>query len=245
MNGDGRILVVEDDETIGIALVDALAHEGFRPHLEANGQRALERATASKFDLILLDLMLPGLDGYEVCRRLRASGDRTPILVLTARGREEDRVKGLDLGADDYVVKPFSLKELLARVRARLRAASAPPADRMRIGDADVDFVAHLLKRDGRETTLTKTEVAILRLFAHNPGVVLSRNRFLDEVWGLKHFPSTRTVDMHVARVREKLGDDGDDPKVIRTVHGVGYRYDAAADGGVRSGAETGARIPR
>ncbi|MBL9089355.1 MAG: response regulator transcription factor, partial [Planctomycetia bacterium] len=165
-------------------------------------------------------------DGYEVCRRLRAAGDRTPIVVLTARGREEDRVKGLDLGADDYVVKPFSLKELLARVRARLRAVAAPPADRMRMGEADVDFVAHSLTRGDRTISLTKTEVAILKLFARHPGVILSRNRFLDEVWGLKHFPTTRTVDMHVARVREKLGDDADAPRVIHTVHGVGYRYD-------------------
>ncbi|MFO0933462.1 MAG: response regulator transcription factor [Planctomycetota bacterium] len=224
--GEERILVVEDDETLGLALVDALSQEGYRPHLEPNGRRALERATGSRFDLVLLDLMLPGLDGYEVCRRLRAAGDRTPIVVLTARGREEDRVKGLDLGADDYVVKPFSLKELLARVRARLRAVAAPPADRMRMGEADVDFVAHSLTRGDRTISLTKTEVAILKLFARHPGVILSRNRFLDEVWGLKHFPTTRTVDMHVARVRDKLGDDADAPRVIHTVHGVGYRYD-------------------
>jgi len=225
-DGAARILVVEDDETLGMALVDALTREGHRPHLEPDGKRALARATASRFDLVLLDLMLPGLDGYEVCRRLRAAGDQTPIVVMTARGREEDRVKGLDLGADDYVVKPFSLKELLARVRARLRAVAAPPADRLRMGDADVDFVAHVVTRGDFTIALTKTEVAILKLFARHPGVILSRNRFLDEVWGLKHFPTTRTVDMHVARVRDKLGDDGEAPRIILTVHGIGYRYD-------------------
>jgi two-component system response regulator MprA len=238
----GRILVVEDDATLGIALVDALTQEGFVPHLEPNGRRALDRATASKFDLVLLDLMLPGMDGYEICRRLRAAGDRTPILVLTARGREEDRVRGLDLGADDYVVKPFSLKELLARVRARLRAVAAPPADRMRMGPADVDFVAHTLVRGDRTFPLTKTEVAILKLFASNPGVILSRHRFLDDVWGLKHFPTTRTVDMHVARVREKLGDDGGEPAIIRTVHGVGYRFDGACVAVHDGSRATGAR---
>lgn len=227
-----RILVVEDDATLGLALIDALAGDGHRPLLETDGRRALARATASRFDLVVLDLMLPGLDGYEVCRRLRAAGVRTPVLMLTARGREEDRVKGLDLGADDYVVKPFSVRELLARVRARLRASAAPPADRMRMGRGEVDFSAQVLRRDGRAFALTATEVAMVRLFLRHPGVVLSRHRFLDEVWGLRHFPTTRTVDMHVARLREKLGDAGASPRWIHTVHGQGYRYDPEpADG--------------
>ena len=217
-----KILVVEDDESLGLVLVDALTQEGFRPLLERDGKRALDRALASRFDLVVLDLMLPSLDGFEVCRGLRKAGIQTPVLMLTARGREEDRVKGLDLGADDYVVKPFSLKELLARIRARLRATNAPPAEVVKMGEADVDFTAQVLRRRGKEIALTKTEAGVLKLFARNPGVVLSRNRFLDEVWGLRNFPTTRTVDMHVARVREKLGDDD----AIKTVHGVGYRYD-------------------
>ena len=207
-------------------LSDALGHEGYRALVERDGQRALERATATRFDLVILDLMLPTLDGTEVCRRLRRAGVRTPVLMLTARGREEDRVRGLDAGADDYVTKPFSVRELLARVRARLRATTAPPSDVVRMGDAEVDFVAHVLRRGGAEVALTKTELGMLRVFARNPGVVLPRARFLDEVWGLRSFPTTRTVDMHVLRLREKLGDVGDEPRHLRTVHGVGYRYD-------------------
>jgi DNA-binding response OmpR family regulator len=225
----GKVLVVEDDESLGIVLVDALRQEGHRVDLERDGERALARLLADRFDLVLLDLMLPRLDGFEVCRRLRAAGRSVPVLVLTARGREEDRVKGLDLGADDYLVKPFSMLELLARVRARLRAARpAPP--RVRMGEAEVDFDAMVARRDGAETELTKTEAEVLRMFARNPGKVLSRRRFLDEVWGYDRFPTTRTVDMHVARVREKIGDDGANPRFIHTVHGVGYRYDPPAD---------------
>lgn len=221
-----RILVVEDDASLALVLADALSHEGHHALVERDGQRALERARASRFDLVILDLMLPSLDGTEVCRRLRRDGVTTPVLMLTARGREEDRVRGLDAGADDYVTKPFSVRELLARVRARLRATTAPPSDVVRVGDAEVDFVAHVLRRAGVETPLTKTELGMLRVFARNPGVVLPRARFLDEVWGLRTFPTTRTVDMHVLRLREKLGDDGAEPRHLRTVHGVGYRYD-------------------
>ena len=221
-----KILVVEDDESLAMVLSDALSQEGYRVEVARDGERALARALEVHFDLILLDLMLPRLDGFEVCRRFRASGRRTPVVVLTARGREDDRVKALDLGADDYVVKPFSPRELLARVRARLRAATLPSSERPRIGDAEVDLPAMLVRRDGGETPLTKTEAAMLRLFLAHPGEVLSRNRFLDEVWGYDRYPTTRTVDMHVVRLREKLGDGGEEPRWIRTVHGVGYRFD-------------------
>jgi DNA-binding response OmpR family regulator len=223
-----KVLVVEDDESLGVVLTDALRQEGHRVDLERDGERALEKGLEGRFDLVLLDLMLPRLDGYEVLRRWRAAGNATPVLVLTARGREEDRVRGLDLGADDYVVKPFSMTELLARVRARLRAARGPLPGTVRMGDADVDFEAMRVRRGGAEAELTKTEAEMLRLFARHPGKVLSRTRFLDEVWGYDRYPTTRTVDMHVARVREKIGDDGANPRFIRTVHGVGYRYDPA-----------------
>ena len=227
-----KILIVEDDESLGLVLVDALTQEGYRASLERDGEKALAAAKAARHDLILLDLMLPRLDGYEICRRLRKAGDRTPILMLTARGREEDRIKGLDLGADDYVAKPFSLRELLARVRARLRAADAVVPDVLQMGEAEIDFRAQLVRRHGGEAPLTKTEAAMLRLFAKHPGEVLTRNRFLDEVWGMDRYPTTRTVDMHLARVREKIGDQGDEPRILRTVHGVGYRYDPSAKAG-------------
>ena len=221
-----KILVVEDDESLGMVLTDALSQEGHRVRLERDGAKAAEAAVSTRWDLILLDLMLPHVDGLEICRRVRAKGLATPVLMLTARGREEDRVKGLDLGADDYLVKPFGMKELLARVRARLRGAAPAAPDVLRFGEADVDLAGMLARRDGRETPLTKTEAELVRLFHKHPRVVLTRNRFLDEVWGYDRYPTTRTVDMHVARLREKIGDDGAAPRFIVTVHGVGYRYD-------------------
>jgi len=221
-----RLLVVEDDESLGVVLVDALEREGFRTELERDGHTALARAMAAPFDLVLLDLMLPGLDGYEICRRLRAAGRDVPILMLTARAREEDRVHGLDLGADDYVVKPFSLKELMARIRARLRARKPLPPERVKLGDMEIDVGGMLILRGEDSVQLTKLEAGVLSLFLANPGQVLSRSRFLDEVWGYHRHPTTRTVDMHVARVRDKIGDAGATPRWIHTVHGVGYRFD-------------------
>jgi DNA-binding response OmpR family regulator len=220
-----RILVVEDDESLSTVLKDALVREGHDVAVERDGRTALDRALEKRFDLVLLDLMLPGLDGYEVCRRLRAAGRGTQVLMLTARGREEDRVKGLRLGADDYVVKPFSLKELLARVEARLRAVRPAAAGRLQVGEALVDLDAMTVRRAGERHELTRLEAGVLRLLLAHPGEVIPRNRFLDEVWGFDRFPTTRTVDVHVGRVREKLGDDGE-PPLIRTVHGVGYRFD-------------------
>jgi DNA-binding response OmpR family regulator len=221
-----RILLVEDDESLGFVLSDALDREGYLTRWERDGRDALATARGGSFDLIVLDLMLPRLDGYEICRRLRAAGDDVPILMLTARAREEDRVTGLDLGADDYLVKPFSLKELLARVRARLRSARPLPPERVRVGRAEIDLAAMQVRRNGDVTPLTKLEAGVLSLLLANPGQVLSRGRFLTEVWGYHRQPTTRTVDMHVARVREKIGDAGPTPRYIRTVHGVGYRFD-------------------
>ncbi len=221
-----RILLVEDDESLGFALVDALEREGHRPTWAREGPVALRHALDEPWDLVILDLMLPGMDGYEICRRVRAAGIDVPILMLTARAREEDRVQGLDLGADDYVVKPFGLKELMARVRARLRARKPLAPEVVDVGDARVDMAAMTVTRDGASVALTKLEAGVLALFLANPGEVLPRGRFLDEVWGYHRHPTTRTVDMHVARVREKLGDAGATPRFIRTVHGVGYRFD-------------------
>jgi len=221
-----KVLVVEDDESLRLVLSDALTQDGYCVEIEPDGLRGLEKARSGRHDLLVLDLMLPSLDGTEICKRLRAEGHRLPIVMLTARGREADRVRGLDLGADDYLVKPFSLAELLARVRARLRAAAAPAAARAIVGEAEVDFAALLVRRGETSIPITKTETEMLRLFLAHPGEVLTRERFLDRVWGYDRFPTTRTVDMHVARLREKIGDDGDAPRFIHTVHGVGYRYD-------------------
>lgn len=221
-----RILVVEDDEALGTVLVDALAREGMDAVLERDGRSGLRRALTERFHLLVLDLMLPALDGYEVCRRIRAAGRDLPILMLTARAREEDRVQGLDLGADDYVVKPFSLRELLARVRARLRTHQVPPPAVVTLGDAEIDLAAMQIRRNGDTTPLTKLEAGVLALFLANPGQVLTRGRFLDDVWGYDRHPTTRTVDMHVARVRDKIGDSGPTPRFIHTVHGVGYRFE-------------------
>jgi len=226
-----RILLVEDDESLGTVLKDSLEREGFEVRWLRDGREAYDLAREKRHELLVLDLMLPGMDGYEVCRRLREEGNAVPILMLTARGREEDRVRGLDLGADDYVAKPFSLKELLARVRARLRAHRSPAPARVRLGEVEVDLEAMVVRRGGEEQPLTKTEAGVLALFLAHPGQVLTRARFLDQVWGYDRHPTTRTVDMHVARVREKIGDDGVEPRFIRTVHGVGYRYDPASDG--------------
>ncbi len=221
-----RILVVEDDESLGTVLVDALRRDGFDALLERDGRAALQRALSESFELIILDLMLPRMDGYEICRRLRGSDRETPVLMLTARGREEDRVRGLDIGADDYVVKPFSLKELMARVRARLRSRHPDAPKTVRLGEAEIDLGAMRVHRSGKTVPLTKLEAGVLKLFLAHPGEVLSRGRFLDEVWGYDRHPTTRTVDMHVARIRDKIGDAGSTPRFIQTVHGVGYRYE-------------------
>ncbi len=225
-----RLLLVEDEEALGAVLADTLRREGHEVAWVRAGPEGLAEARRGRYDLLLLDLMLPGLDGFELCRRLRAEGSRLPILMLTARGREEDRVRGLDLGADDYLPKPFSLKELLARVRARLRPARPEAPRTARLGAAEVDLGAMVVRRAGAEHALTRREAGVLALLLAHPGEVISRTRFLDEVWGYERFPTTRTVDMHVARVREKLGDTGPEPRYIRTVHGVGYRFDPAPD---------------
>ncbi len=226
-----RILVVEDDESLALVLADALERDGHRVEVVGDGAKALTRALVGDHELIVLDLMLPNVDGYEICRRVRAEGRDTQILIVTARGREEDRVRGLDLGADDYVVKPFSLKELLARVRARLRARRAPLPARLRLGEAEIDLAGMTIRRSGETFELTRLEAGVLEMLLTHPGEVLGRHRFLDEVWGHDRFPTTRTVDMHVARVREKLGDDGETPRFIRTVRGVGYRFDPPSEG--------------
>ncbi len=223
-----RVLVVEDEPAMRTALTDILEDEGFRVMSAADGQAGLERALAESPDLLLLDVMMPRLDGFAVAAELRRLGRATPILMLTAKGRVEDRVRGLDQGADDYLVKPFSTGELLARVRALLRrsrrADGGSAATILRLGDFVVDFARLEARRGGSAVHLTAKEFAMLRLLAETPGEPVSRERFLDVAWGVTAFPTTRTVDTHMASLRAKVETDPDAPRYLKTVHGVGYR---------------------
>jgi DNA-binding response OmpR family regulator len=222
-----RILVVEDDPAILRGLVDNLEGEGYEVVPADNGEAALAAVGEREPDLVILDLMLPKLSGYEVCRSLREDGNTTPILMLTARGEEGDRVLGLDLGADDYVAKPFSLRELLARVRALLRrtASAAALPETLQFDDVTIDFRRYEATRDDEPIHLTRKEYGLLRLMASRPGEVVSRDILLDEVWGYERYPSTRTVDNHVASLRSKLEEDAANPRHLLTIFGVGYKW--------------------
>src|SRR6266568_69157 len=222
-----RVLIIEDELPMRTALQDCLESEGYRV-LGADGERGLAHALQDKPDLILLDIMMPRLDGYSLCAELRRRGHAVPILMLTAKGQVEDRVKGLDAGADDYLVKPFSTDELLARVRALLRRAQklARLLKTITLGEVRVDFVQQKAWRGKKTLHLTAKEFAMLRLLAGAAGEPVSRERFLDIVWGYTAFPTTRTVDNHVASLRHKIERDPDRPRWIQTVHGVGYRLE-------------------
>ena len=223
-----RILVVEDEQAMRTVLEDCLARRGYRVLTARDGEEGLERARREQPDLILLDIMMPRVDGYAVCEELRRLGFSGRILVLTARGRVEDRVRGLDLGADDYLVKPFSREELLARVRALLRREHPGRGEpRTRIfGDLRVDLAGQRAWRGERELELSPKEFAALRLLIGHPGQALSRSLFLDRAWGFNAFPTTRTVDRHIVSLRQKIEPDPANPTRIVTVHGVGYRWD-------------------
>ncbi|HEY2015394.1 MAG TPA: response regulator transcription factor [Bryobacteraceae bacterium] len=222
------ILVIEDDPAILRGLADNLRYEAYEVLTTTNGEAGLAAVRESKPDLLILDLMLPKMSGYEVCRKLRAEGNSLPILMLTARGEEADRVLGLDLGADDYMVKPFSIRELLARVRALLRRVQpgTPAApDELRFGDVVVDFRKYEASRAGKPLELTRKEFGVLRMLASRAGEVVAREELLNEVWGYENYPTTRTVDNHVASLRAKIERDAAAPLYLRTVHGVGYKF--------------------
>lgn len=223
-----RLLVIEDELPMRTALRDVLAAEGYRVLSAADGESGLRRAVDEKPDLILLDIMMPKLDGFALCVELRRLGHRMPVLMLTAKGLVEDRVTGLDAGADDYLVKPFSTEELLARVRALLRRArrqGEAPA-RFRLGDVEIDLARQTARRGRAQLHLTTKEFAMLRLMAEAPGEPVSRERFLDVVWGYTAFPTTRTVDNHIASLRAKLEGNPEEPRWLKTVHGVGYKLE-------------------
>lgn len=227
-----RILVVEDERPMRVVLRDCLERQGYRVLLAEDGVAALETALREQPDLIVLDLMMPQLDGLAVCRELRRLARSIPVLMLTAKGTIDDRVRGLDAGADDYLVKPFSREELLARVRALLRRTTRPETSlgRVRFGDVSIDFSQRRAWRGAQSVALTAKEFEILRLLLERPGEVISRERFLDAVWGYTAFPTTRTVDRHVATLRTKLGDDAETPRWIRTVHRAGYRFEGSVE---------------
>jgi two-component system, OmpR family, alkaline phosphatase synthesis response regulator PhoP len=222
-----RLLLVEDEPGLVMTLTDRLAAEGYEVVSAVDGETGLQRASTEAFDLVLLDGMLPGRDGFDVCRTLRQRNVTTPILMLTARGQVVDRVVGLKLGADDYLVKPFEMAELLARVEALLRRV--PPvtahADAYQFGDLHVDFRKAEVTRNGAQVELSAREFKLLKYFIEHRGATLSRDELLNEVWGYNAMPSTRTVDVHIAWLRQKLETNPRRPEYIHTIHGLGYKF--------------------
>ncbi len=223
-----RILIVDDELEMVRGLEDNLRFEGYQTVSATNGEDGLALALSDAPDLVLLDVMMPRMSGWDVCRELRRRGVDVPVIMLTARGAEADRVRGLEAGADDYVSKPFSLRELLARVRAVLRRPGPRRKfEEFAFGDARVRLRGRQAFRAGREVRLTRKEFDLLVFLVEHRGEVLTRERLLDEVWGYERYPTTRTVDTHVLRLRRKFEDDPDEPKWIETVHGQGYRFAA------------------
>jgi two-component system alkaline phosphatase synthesis response regulator PhoP len=231
-----KILIIEDEGAVRAGLVDNLAFEGYHVVFSDNGLNGLQVFESEKPDLVILDVMMPGLDGLEVCRRIRASHNPTPIIMLTAKCSEVDKVVGLELGADDYLTKPFGMRELFARVKAVLRryqvlketsnkADGSAAADELNFGDVEVDFKTYRAKRSGQEIVLSAKEFELLRFLSSQPDVPVTRDQLLDQVWGYNNYPTTRTVDNFIARLRSKVEQVPERPKHILTVHGVGYKF--------------------
>jgi len=221
------VLLVEDDLSLRLALTKTLRSAGFRVEAAATGREGLDAALAQRPDLVLLDVMLPGMNGFEVLERLRAEDEDIPILMVTAKGEELDKVRGLGLGADDYIVKPFGMAELNARVEAALRRRRRAEAEAsvLTIGDVVVDFRAHRLERDGKPVEVTALEMRLLRYLVRHEGSLLPRQRILDAVWGSDYFGTDRTVDNFINRLRTKIEPDPKNPRHIVTVRGAGYRF--------------------
>ncbi|HEX9202425.1 MAG TPA: response regulator transcription factor [Vicinamibacteria bacterium] len=222
-----KILIVEDEPDMVLGLKDNFEFEGYEVLTASDGQAGLERARSQKPDLVVLDIMLPRLSGLEVCKTLRGEGFEGPIIMLTARGQEIDKVVGLELGADDYVTKPFSIRELLARVRAILRRTEGKKKrlGRYQFSDLELDFEAYRATKGGQPLDLSPREFELLRYLIERKGEAVSRDRLLEDVWGYESYPSTRTVDTHIAKLRAKIGDSGSEPRWILTIHGVGYKF--------------------
>ena len=222
-----KILIVEDEPNMVAGLRDNFEFEGYEVLSAYNGAEGLERALTESPDLVLLDVMMPKLSGLDVCKQLKAKRPSIPIIMLTARGQEVDKVVGLELGADDYVTKPFSIRELIARVKAVLRRSHTLPKehDRYSFGDAEVNLHTCLVTRGGKEIEFSAMEFELLKYFICHAGEVLTRDRLLEEVWGYDSYPTTRTVDAHLVRLRQKLEPDPEQPHFFLTVHGMGYRF--------------------
>jgi DNA-binding response OmpR family regulator len=221
-----NILVVEDDATMRRVLQDNLKFKGYQVRAAADGEEGLRLALDLKPDLILLDIMLPKVNGYEICRRVREQGFDMPIIMLTAKGQEEDIILGLNLGADDYVTKPFSVNVLLARVNAFLRRRQEEEPEAIEFGDFVLDLGSHQLLKDGEEIPLTPKEFGVLELMARRPGRALTRDQILQAVWGISVFVTSRSVDRCINTLREKIEADPKRPEYITTIRGIGYRFE-------------------
>jgi len=223
-----RILIVDDEPSIVMAVRDELLFEGFEVESAVDGPEAIKRAHELRPDVLLLDLMLPGMNGFEICRQLRSDMPEMWIIMLTVRGQEVDRVMGLELGADDYVTKPFSLRELGARIKVGLRRQAGRRASMLhRLGEIEIDLPSHRVTKNGTDLSLTKKEFEVLELFLNRPGEVITRDEFLNKLWGEDVYVTHRVVDTHMAALRKKIEDNPNNPKYILSVRGVGYRLDA------------------
>jgi DNA-binding response OmpR family regulator len=220
-----RILIIEDEPDMALGLRDNFEFEGYAVSVARDGEEGLNQAFAEKPDLIILDVMMPRMSGLDVCRRLRGRNVDAPIIMLTARGQEMDKVIGLESGADDYVTKPFSLKELLARARAILRRQAKRSIDSYQFGNIDLDFKRYQASKDGRPLDLSPREYEILKYMIERRGETVTREQLLDEVWGYDHYPLTRTIDNHIAKLRHKIEPTPNEPRYIITIHRIGYRF--------------------
>ena len=223
-----KILIVEDERDLADGLKDNFEFDGHEVEIAWNGESGMQMAASPEYHLILLDVMLPGKSGLDICRELRARGIKTPIIMLTARGQEIDKVLGLELGADDYITKPFSVRELLARVKAVLRrvpAGATGAAETLEIGRLQINFAHYTARNDQGEVDMTHKEFEIIRYLYEHAGQTISRDQLLEDVWGYEAAPTSRTIDNHILKLRKKIESDPDHPRHILTVHGIGYKY--------------------
>jgi len=224
---DHRILVIEDEPDLLRGLELNLKAEGYGVITSTRGESAVSKALKEQPDLVLLDVMLPGMNGFDVCQELRRKGFQAPIIILTAKSEEMDRVVGLTIGADDYVTKPFGIRELLARIRVRLRRHYEAPVDgvsKLKLGNVEVDFEKHEATRGGRRIEMTGKEFEILRFLVRHRGEIVTRDKLLNQVWGYESYPTTRTVDNHILRLRQKLEEEPGNPRYILSIYGEGYK---------------------